>query len=165
MTQRTEPSRSQNVKEGSVITFSKRQTVAKTEKAYYFIGNPESNNEQVEVSGVSAVAGGAFNVDVHTDVTVDTPGTDMHEFNNRVGEGATVTNVERKYGGSYSDLDNNPLEDAIPGSTGNPSLQIGGSNAKTSFAVPPGNNLLMVYTNVSGADTYIVPRLEIVDRT
>lgn len=160
MTQRVEPQRTQDLKSGDMSTFTARQNVTASGTAKYFIENPSGNNESVEVANISVNAGGQFDVDIHTNVTEDTAGTDLNKFENFVGD-TSPTNLETGFGGTYSNRDTDPFEDFVPGSSGNRSLQVGAASQGVDLLVSPGNNVLIDFTNVSGAEATIAPRIEV----
>lgn len=150
----------EQVRSGNVLIFSKLQTLNQGDTEYYFIENPEDNG-LIEIESISTTAGTKTDVNIHTNVTVDTDGDDMHIINSRVGDVEDI-GLTRTYGGAYSDLDAEPFEDIIPGGEGGSSGPagnvVGGIGRDIALSIPAGENVLLEFVNSSSSDGYIAPR-------
>lgn len=151
------------VREGDVTVFSKRQDVLQGESEYYYLSNP-SDSEEIEIEGISATAGSKMDVNIYTDVTENTEGSQMNAMNSRVGS-SVVQGLTRRYGGDYTGNDE-PLEDTIPGSEGGngAASNVAGAHAEgNTISLPPGEEILLEFVNSSQSDSYVAPRFVVVE--
>ena len=155
----------QKVRSGDVKVFTKRQDLASGSTTYYYIENGFDDRE-IELESFTVIAGAKTFADIHKNVDVESNGSQMNSFNSRVGS-PEETDLVRRYGGSYSNLDPNPLEDAIPGGEGGTGARanVAGAHGEgNTISIPPGNNVLVEFENVSSSDSYIAPRFVVVEK-
>lgn len=157
MTQRIEEKRSQELAEGNVANFTERQSVLDSNTVSYLIQNPTSNTETAKITNISVAAEGSFTVDIHTNVVEDVAGNPLATFTNRVGQSSVPNSVVVETKGDYSDLNTDPYEGLVPGGHEPEEVQAG------EIILPPGNNILVQFKNVSGSEQKIAPRIEVIE--
>lgn len=162
MTTKTQDVLIEKIRQGDVITYSKRQDLPQGSTQYYYLENP-TDNGLIEIEGISAVAGTKTDVNIHYNVDQTSQGTSMHVRNHRVSSSEDL-GITRQYNGSYDSLNDEPLEDTIPGGEGGAGPAgnvVGGKNSEQSISISPGNNVLFEFVNNSSSDGYIAPKFTV----
>jgi len=126
------------------------EDLAKDEVAYFYFSNPSGSTVSAIITLIDVVTQGQGRIDISNDFTIDVAGTDVTALNLFLGSTHT-SSVIVKHGGTYSNI-TNVLSYAAPGGTS--VRAVGAANPMSEFIlVPPGNKLLIQFTNTSETTT------------
>lgn len=158
MTETVQTRTAKKVGEGEVTSLAVRRDVGTGETVTLFLENLTSSESEIRIRGVELSAERQFNVNLHQNVTEDTAGSPVSDFEHYVGESDNVGSFNANIGGAYSDLNTDPFEELCPAES---SKNILGSQSNASFILPPGTNVLLEATNESGNSSIVSISFEV----
>lgn len=123
--------------------------VSNNDTQTFLLTMPDTSTVDAKAVTIKSNSTAKMRFDMFVDVTVDSAGVPIQRFNANLGDTEPPV-LEAESNGGYSGRTSTPFWVSFVPGGGSSGLQFGGATESSTILIPPGNNVLIEVTNISG---------------